>query len=109
VALVVVDGENARRSAWPNVSRERLVELAREWAAAHGHEVVVVFDGRAPEEAEDVVGSGAESADEWIVREAARVGELWLVTSDRELRRRVGESAERMIGGGAFLREISGR
>jgi predicted RNA-binding protein with PIN domain len=106
VAVVLVDGENVRRSTWPNVSPERLVELAREWAAAHGHQVLVVFDGRAPEEAEDVVGSGAETADEWIVREAARLDDFWLVTSDRELRRRVGEGAKRVVGGGAFLREL---
>jgi predicted RNA-binding protein with PIN domain len=108
VALVLVDGENVRRSTWPNVSRERLVELAREWAAARGHDVVVVFDGRAPEEADDVVGSGAETADEWIVREVAQLDGFWLVTSDRELRRRVGGGAERVIGGGAFLRELLG-
>ncbi|HEX6699509.1 MAG TPA: NYN domain-containing protein [Gaiellaceae bacterium] len=106
MARVLVDGENVRRSAWPNVSRERLIELAREWAAANGHEVVVVFDGGAPEEADDVVGSGEETADEWIVREAGRLGAFWLVTSDRALRAAAG--AERTIGGGAFLRELSG-
>jgi predicted RNA-binding protein with PIN domain len=107
VARVLIDGENVRRSAWPNVSQERLVELAREWAAAKGHEVVVVFDGRAPEEADDVVGSGEETADEWVIREAGRLEPFWLVTSDRALRAAAG--AERTIGGGAFLREISGR
>jgi hypothetical protein len=104
VARVLVDGENVRRSAWPNVSRERLVELARRWAAAHGHDVLVVFDGQAPEEADDVVGSGDESADEWLIREAARLDPFWLVTSDRALRAAAG--AERTIGGGSFLREL---
>jgi hypothetical protein len=33
VALVVVDAENVRRSRWPNISRQQLVERAREWAA----------------------------------------------------------------------------
>jgi hypothetical protein len=31
---------------------------------------------------------------------------LWLVTSDRELRRRVGDLADRVIGGGSFLGEL---
>ena len=34
VALVVVDAENVRRSRWPNISREGLVDRAREWADA---------------------------------------------------------------------------
>ena len=106
MALVLVDGENVRRSTWPNVSRERLVELARGWAAAQGHEVVVVFDGAAPVEADDVVGSGAESADEWLTREADRLDGFWLVTSDRALRAAAGARAERVVGGGAFVREL---
>ena len=109
MARVLVDGENVRRSAWPNVSRERLVELVREWGAANGHDVLVVFDGSAPEDAEDVVGSGAETADEWLIRETAQLDGYWLVTSDRALRAAVGGGMERTIGGGAFLREISGR
>jgi len=106
VARVLVDGENVRRSTWPNVSRERLVELARGWAAAHEHELVVVFDGHAPENADDVVGSGAETADEWLTREAAGLDAYWLVTSDRALRTAAGARADRVIGGGAFLREL---
>jgi hypothetical protein len=109
VARVYVDGENVRRSTWPNVSRERLVELARGWAENGGHELVVVFDGGAPEEADDVVGSGSETADEWLVREAVGRDGFWLVTSDRELRRRVGDRAARVIGGGSFLRELLSR
>ena len=106
MARVLVDGENVRRSTWPNVSRERLVELVRKWGAANGHDVMVVFDGQAPEEAEDVVGSGSETADEWLIREAGRFDRFWLVTSDRGLRAAAGEGAERTIGGGAFLREL---
>ena len=34
VALVVVDAENVRRSRWPNLSREELVDRARAWATA---------------------------------------------------------------------------
>jgi hypothetical protein len=69
-----------------------------------------VFDGSAPEGA---IGTGRESADDWLTREAARLvdaGELfWLVTSDRELRDRAGSGAERVIGGGGFARELTGR
>jgi hypothetical protein len=101
---VIVDGENVRRSRWPNVGREQLVALARAWGDQHGHDVLVVFDGRAPEGA---VGSGGETADDWIARHAAgRADPYWLVTSDRELRARAGGAAERTIGGGSFLSEL---
>ena len=43
-----------------------------------------------------------------IVRETAELDRYWLVTSDRELRERAGERAERVIGGGAFIRELLG-
>jgi hypothetical protein len=42
---VLVDANNVRRSVWPNVSGEELVERCRAWARAHGYEVVPVFDG----------------------------------------------------------------
>ena len=53
------------------------------WAAERGHEAEIVFDGRAPEGA---IGSGSESADEWIVRRAgeqARSGEALLARDVR--------------------------
>jgi len=93
---VVVDAENVRRSIWPNVSGERLVELVRRWAEERGYDYRVVFEG------ED------ESADDRIFRETAELDRYWLVTSDRELRERAGERAERVIGGGAFIRELLG-
>jgi hypothetical protein len=68
---------------------------------------MLVFDGRAPIEAADVVGTGAESADDWIAREAGRFVPYWLVTSDRELRSRAGRAAERVIGGGSFAAELT--
>ena len=111
MATVLVDGENVRRSVWPNVGPHELVRRCAAWAAAEGHDLVVVFDGPAPdvEEAKvTVLGTGSESADDRLVllaEEAA--GEVWLVTSDRELRRRVGDFAERVIGGGSFVRELS--
>jgi rRNA-processing protein FCF1 len=54
-----------------------------------------------------VVFEGSETADDRIAREAAELdGPYWLVTSDRELRERAGGRAERVIGGGGFLKEL---
>jgi hypothetical protein len=103
VALVFIDGRNVQRSQWPNLSDEELVERARAWAERHGHEVVLVFDGAAPE---GTIGSGAESADDWLIREVPKHPGAWLVTSDRALRQAVGSSARRVIGGGGFLKEL---
>ena len=84
-----------RRSTWPNIGREELVELVRAWGEREGVDAVVVFEGK-------------ETADDRIAREAAELdGPYWLVTSDRGLRERAGGSAERVIGGGAFLRELT--
>jgi hypothetical protein len=115
VTTVLVDARNALRSQWPNVPEEELVERARAWARRHGHELVLVFDGRAPggvvgsKELDDgatLVGTGGESADDWLIREASSYSDPWLVTSDRALREAVGDAATRVIGGGAFLREL---
>ena len=103
--LVVVDGENVRRSRWPNLSQEELVRRVRRWAADEGHEPLIVFDGPPPEEAADLIGS--RHADDAIVDLAGRVAEpWWLVTSDRGLRARVGDAPGRIVGGGAFVRMI---
>jgi hypothetical protein len=93
VVTVLVDGENVRRSQWPNVPRARLEELCAAWSAATGHEARVVWEGRT-------------SADDWIAAHAHEHAPYWLVTSDRELRVRAGGGAERVVGGGAFLREL---
>jgi len=103
VQRVVVDAENTRRSAWPNVSRTELVARVRAWAEREGMEPLIVFDGEAPEAAPDLVGSGSRSADDVI---AGLDGPFVLVTSDRALRERVGERAERIVGGGSFLEEL---
>jgi hypothetical protein len=110
VAIVLVDGENVRRSRWPNLDARELVRRCRLWAETE-HHVVVVFDGAAPELGSDtgitVVGSGERSADDFLVELAReQPSPLWLVTSDRELRRRVGDLADRVIGGGSFLGEL---
>lgn len=115
MALVLVDARNVLRSVWPNIPERELVERCRAWGAAGGPRLVVVFDGDAPgggdEDACLVVGTGAESADDWIARHAAGHGEdeLWVVTSDRELRRRVAGAASRLVGGGTFARHLLGR
>jgi hypothetical protein len=113
VAVVLVDGENVRRSRWPNVGREELVDLCRTWAEAGSHHGVAVFDGRAPSVPEsstfEVIGSGSESADDRLVREARErsgADEVWLVTSDRALREAAAPSVSRVIGGGSFLAEL---
>jgi hypothetical protein len=104
MTVVLVDGRNVMRSRWPNVPETELVERVRRWAEGEGVEAVIVFDGSAPEGA---IGTKGESADDWIAREArALERSYWLVTSDRELRERAGGRAERILGGGAFLREL---
>ena len=103
MAVVFVDGRNVQRSQWPNLSDEELLERCRDWAERHGHEVVLVFDGEAPAGA---IGSGSESADDWLIREAPKHPGAWLVTSDRALREAAGLNAERIVGGGAFLAEL---
>ena len=101
--LVLVDAENVRRSAWPNLSKEELVARARAWAEREGADLLVVFDGYPPEQAPDLIGSGGRSADDVI---AELDGPFWLVSSDRGLRERVAGHAEKLIGGGSFLREL---
>jgi hypothetical protein len=109
MAFVLVDARNVLRSVWPNIPERELVDRCCAWAAREGHEAVVVFDGSAPGGGRagcEVVGTGRESADDWIARRAAEPvqGELWVVTSDRELRGRV--PGARLLGGGAFAREL---
>jgi len=94
VATVLVDAENVRRSLWPNMPRGELERRCADWASKTGHEAIVVWEG-------------ADSADDRI---AAAVLELppplWVVTSDRELRARVAERVDRIVGGGSFARQL---
>ena len=106
MTTVIVDAQNVLRSQWPNIPARRLVELVRAWAEREHVTPLLVFDGRAPMDAADVVSTGDETADDWMAREAASLAPYWLVTSDRELRERTGGAAERVLGGGAFAREI---
>jgi hypothetical protein len=104
---LLVDAENVRRSAWPNLGRSEVLARSREWARRQGVTLLVVFDGDPPEAAADAAGSGAGSADDRIVELAATVERpLWVATSDRELRERIDPPAERAIGGGTFLRQL---
>jgi hypothetical protein len=104
VTVVLVDARNVLRSRWPNVPERELVERCRSWAEEEGLTALLVFDGPAPEGG---IGTEEESADDWITRAARETeGPYWLVTSDRGLRGRAGGRAERMIGGGAFLRDL---
>lgn len=111
MSRVFVDGRNVQRSRWPNLSDAQLVERARAWAERNAHELVVVFDGETGglvgeerlDERTTLVGTGRESADDWLIRELPNHAGAWLVTSDRALRDAAGRKAERLIGGGAFL------
>lgn len=84
-----------RRSAWPNVRSDELVRLVADWAAREDVDARVVFES-------------SETADDTIAREAAKEERYWLVTSDRGLRKRAAPRAERVIGGGSFLRALRG-
>ena len=124
---VLVDAHNVARSRWPNLSEAKLIGRAGAWAASRNVDVVLVFDGtlgaeRREEDGADagepgtsrahvrIVETHGGSADDWIAQEAARLRANdvahWLVTSDRELRERAGSGAERVIGGGSFLRQL---
>jgi predicted RNA-binding protein with PIN domain len=115
-ATVLIDARNVLRSKWPNIPEDELVERCRAWAKEHKVDAVIVFDGTAPggvagEQELDanctLVGTGRkESADEWLIRSAPGYERYWLVTSDRELRERAGQRAERTIGGGSFARDL---
>jgi hypothetical protein len=105
VPLVIVDAENVRRSLWPNLSSKELAARARAWAARKGHDLLIVFDGPAPENAPDLVGS--RYADDEIMRLADETdGPLWVVTSDRGLRARLAGHVDRLVGGGTFARHL---
>jgi hypothetical protein len=93
--IVLIDAENVRRSAWPNVPRTELVRLVEDWAARQALETRIYWEGE-------------ETADDAIAREAGSLDRYWLVSSDRGLRQRAGGGAERVIGGGTFLRQLRG-
>jgi hypothetical protein len=94
MATVLVDAENVRRSLWPNMPGEELVESSEAWGRQEGHDVQVVWEG-------------SESGDDQIARLVTELDPpVWVVTSDRALRDRVRDRADRIIGGGSFAREL---
>ncbi len=94
MAVVLVDAENVRRSLWPNMSGDELVESSKRWGDRNGHDIQVVWEEPEP-------------ADDQIARLARELKPpVWVVTSDRGLRERVHDHAERIIGGGSFAREL---
>ncbi len=94
MATVLVDAENVRRSLWPNMPREELDQRSEDWGEHEGHDVQVVWEGD-------------ESGDDQIARLVTELeAPVWVVSSDRELRERVRDHAERIIGGGSFAREL---
>ena len=94
--VTLVDAENVRRSQWPNIGREEIVELVLRWADATGAHALVVSTATRPTSEHPtvkVVGTTAESADDRIARDAEsspRGRPYRLVTSDRGLRGRAG-------------------
>jgi hypothetical protein len=93
MTVVIVDGENVRRSTWPNPPRAEVDAAAQEWAAREGLDLRVVWD-------EDV-----GYADDEIVRLTQELDSpVWVVTSDRGLRDRL--DVDRVIGGGSFARTL---
>jgi hypothetical protein len=93
VAVVLVDGENVRRSLWPNLGRDELERRAGAWGEQEGHDVRVVW-----EPADDRIAATAQEL-------AAAGTPVWVVTSDRGLKARV-PGAERILGGGSFARSL---
>lgn len=91
---MLVDGENVRRSLWPNMPKDELEERSARWGEAERHDVIVVWEG-------------AETADDRIARQVRELDPpVWVVTSDRGLRERVSDCADRLVGGGSFAREL---
>ena len=73
--LLVVDAENVRRSAWPNVSKEDLVARARAWAEREQADLLIVFDGRSARGRRRTSSApGRRSADDVIAELEARSG-----------------------------------
>jgi predicted RNA-binding protein with PIN domain len=117
-ALVLVDGYNVAKLAWPEaelaLQRERCLDLVDDIARRFSSEVVVVFDGA------EVVGSHAtkrrlarvsysrpgESADDVIrneVKATPTERPVVVVTNDRAIRRDVAADGANVISSNGFL------
>jgi hypothetical protein len=117
--IALIDAENVRRSRWPNLSSEELLSRALDWANDEAVKAWVIYDGRTPDggvgeqdlgAGHRAVGTGGETADDWIIRQAREFGSnsrpYWLITSDRQLRDLAGGGASCVLGGGSFLRKL---
>jgi rRNA-processing protein FCF1 len=71
------------------------VRLVEHWAGRQGLEARIYWEAD-------------ETADDAIAREAEKLDRYWLVSSDRGLRQRAAGRAERVVGGGSFLRQLRG-
>jgi predicted RNA-binding protein with PIN domain len=119
----LVDGMNvigSRPTGWWRDRRgamRELVQALEVFAAENGEPVTVVFDSRPF----DVTGQGVEirfasrrganAADDDIAALAeqdADTAELCVVTSDRDLSRRVKEAGAAAVGAGAFRTRLEG-
>jgi predicted RNA-binding protein with PIN domain len=122
VRRLIVDGMNvigSRPDGWwrdrPGAMRRLAARLA-ERAAAGGEELVVVFDGREPKPPVEAAGvevrfapGGPNAADrliEALVAASDDPAAITVVTSDRELERRVTELGAEVGGASGFRREL---
>jgi predicted RNA-binding protein with PIN domain len=120
---VVIDGYNLAMRAWPGETpveqRERLVAAASNLRARLRIPVTVVFDGsdvpgpsRPRRSGVRILFSAAgESADDLVVREVAALPletPVMVVSSDRELRRRVGVLGALTVPVDAFAEVLRG-
>jgi predicted RNA-binding protein with PIN domain len=94
-------------------ARRALAGRLASFARASGDEVAVVFDGREHELPGGVeaqfAGGGRGAADDAIVERVgadAEPGEITVVTSDRELKRRVEEAGACVMTAGRFLARV---
>jgi predicted RNA-binding protein with PIN domain len=121
--LVVVDGNNVMGSRpdgwWKDRAgaARRLVGQLGEWSARTGEDVLVVFDGKPPPELEPPAGvelrfarrRGRDAADDDIaalVAADAAPERLRVVTSDRELARRVRGHGAEVVGARELLDQL---
>jgi len=119
----IVDGNNVVGSRPDGWWRDRMAAFgrfaelvaARDWPGADG--MTIVFDGarvpsppeRAVTAVEVVVSGRGRSADDLIVqRVAERAGEAVVVTSDRELARRVSDLGALVVSSVRFLGLLEG-
>jgi predicted RNA-binding protein with PIN domain len=119
--LIVVDGNNVMGSRpdgwWKDRAgaARRLVGQLGEWAARGDRDVLVIFDGAEPEglEAPDRVEvrfarrRGRDAADDDIAAFVAGHDDpVRVVTSDRELARRVREQGAEVVGARELLDQL---